>query len=390
MKQQDQFTKRLAFITGLSAIGAAISIWQTRLFHMTRAGADGSGHTFCNIGSAFDCTAIEMSKYAELMEGFPLSGFAISGYLVILILSLYAFSEAHRQHAKKLLVIFAGIATLFSVAYLAIMVGTIGKFCLLCLGVDLINFCILGLAISLPEPKEGFVPFQKLNPPQMAGIGVSALVAAFLITKATNPNADMKRADVEERIQYILTGADKPLNLPSDTPMIGKPDAPVTIVKFFDFQCPGCKIAANAVHPLLKRYPNEVKFLFLNFPLDMACNPLIKNRIHDSACEAAAFALCASQQGKYEEAYSLLFENQENLGTGKIAELMASIPGIDAKQLNDCATLPSTMEKLKSEIRIGEALSIQSTPTFFLNGKKIEGGLPTSMWIELIDRTLKK
>jgi len=128
----------------------------------------------------------------------------------------------------------------------------------------------------------------------------------------------------------------------------------------------------------------------LNFPLDMACNSLIKNRIHDSACEAAAYALCAHQQGKYEQAYTVLFENQESLGEGKIAELLGSIPGIDSNKLKECATLPSTLEKVKSEIKIGEAMAIQSTPTFFLNGKKIEGGLPTSMWIELIDRSLKK
>jgi protein-disulfide isomerase/uncharacterized membrane protein len=390
MNQEQKYTKRLAFISGLSALGAAVSIWQTRLFNMTRAGAGADGHTFCNIGSAFDCTAIEMSKYAEIFGGFPLSGLAIAGYLVILILSLYGFSEAHRQNVRKMLLIFTGIAALFSVAYLIIMVGSIGKFCLLCLGVDAINFAILAIAYFLPQSKEGYVPFQKLNLPQIAGIGTASLIAAFMITKATNPIADMKRVDIDDRIQFILTTQEKQLNLPSDLPMIGKADAKVTIVKFFDFQCPGCKNAANSVHPLLKRYPNDVKFVFVDFPLDMACNSLIKNRIHDSACEAASYAWCAHQQGKYEEAYGVLFQNQESLGNGKIAELVSSIPGIDANKLKECATLPSTMEKLKEEIRIGEAINIQSTPTFFLNGKKIEGGLPTSMWIELIDRTLKK
>jgi hypothetical protein len=99
-----------------------------------------------------------MSKYAELMDGIPLSGFAISGYLVILILSLYGFSEAHRNHVRKLLLFFSGVAVLFSLAYLIIMVGTIGKFCLLCLGVDVINLAIFGISFLLEEQKEGYVP----------------------------------------------------------------------------------------------------------------------------------------------------------------------------------------------------------------------------------------
>jgi protein-disulfide isomerase/uncharacterized membrane protein len=380
--------KKIIFITALSTLGAAISIWQTYLFQMTRAGA-GGGHTFCNIGSAFDCTAIEMSKYAELADGIPLSGFAIAGYLVILILALYGLSEAHRNHVRKLLLVFSGIAALFSVAYLLIMVGTIGKFCLLCLGVDAINFAIVGFTLSLKEEPEGYLPLQKLNIAQIAGVGTAAMVAALLITKATNPIDAKLKEDLKDRIQFALSGPTTSIPMSSDTPTIGKADAPITIVKFFDFQCPGCKIAANSVHPLIKRYPNEVKFAFFNFPLDMTCNPLIKNRMHEFACEAAALAICAHQQGKFDQAYTILFENQEKLGEGKLAEMLSTIPGMDLNQLISCSKLPSTLEQIKKEVAVGDQLKIESTPTFYLNGKKIVGGLPTSAWIEMIETTLK-
>ena len=62
------------------------------------------------------------------------------------------------------------------------------------------------------------------------------------------------------------------------------------------------------------------------------------------------------------------------------------------QKLQDCTKLPSTAEKLKRDIETGskEKLNIQSTPTFFINGKKVEGGLPTNLWVEIIDRMLKQ
>jgi protein-disulfide isomerase len=199
----------------------------------------------------------------------------------------------------------------------------------------------------------------------------------------------MKREDMNDIVESVLTTPVTPIELPSDTPIIGKADAPITIVKFFDFQCPACKMAANAVHPLLKRYPNDVKFAFLNFPLDMGCNPVIKNKMHEFACEAAALAVCANQQGKFEQAYDILFENQASFEIGKIADLLSAIPAIDVNKLKECAALPSTMEKIKAEIELGTKSKIESTPTFFLNGKKVVGGMPTNLWIEIIDKTLK-
>jgi len=389
MTPSQKYKRNISLISTLGALGAGISIWQTYLFQQTRGGM-GTGHSFCNIGQTFDCTAIEMSKYAEVFGGLPLSGFATSGYLVILLLSLYGFGEAFRQNVRKWLLIFTGIAALFSMAYLAIMVGIIGKLCLLCLFIDTINLALVGLVWTLPKNEDPYIPSQSLNVPQMLGIGIGSLIAGFMIIKATNPHAEMKQQDINDMVESVLNTPITPLEVPADTPIIGKADAPITIVKFFDFQCPACKMAADATHPLLKRYPNEIRFAYFNFPLDMGCNPLIKNRMHEFACEASAVAICANQQGKFAETYEILFANQQSFELNKISDLLANVPGIDLPKLKECTQLPSTMEKIKSEVDLGSKLNIKSTPTFFINGKKMEGGMPTSMWISVLDHLLKK
>jgi protein-disulfide isomerase/uncharacterized membrane protein len=377
----------LPFISLFSLIGAAISIWQTRLFFVTRSGM-GEMHSFCNIGQTFDCTAIEMSSYSELFPGFPLAAFAIAGYLMILVLSLYGMSENMRKSIRTLLVTFTSIAILFSLGYLLIMVNQIGKLCLLCLSVDVINVILLILALKLPKPES--YSSGDLALPRVVGIGFLALFVAFLFSRGLNPQAEMKQEDMNDMVESVLATPAVAVTLPSDAPVVGDPNAPVTMVKFSDYQCPACKMGANAIHPLFKRYPKDVKFVFINYPLDQACNPAIKQRMHEFACEAASVAICATEQGKFIEAYETLFENQSNFETGKIADLLTKVKGIDLAKLKACITLPSTAEKIKRDVELGTVMKIQSTPTFFLNGKKVEGGLPTNLWIQIIDKTLKK
>ena len=386
---QTRQNKLLPFISLLSLAGAAISAWQTHLYYLTRSGM-GDLHSFCNIGQTFDCTAIEMSRYSEFAGNFPLSGFAIAGYLLIFVLSLYGFSESMKKNIKPFLITFSAIAVLFSAAYFVIMIALIGKLCILCLTVDALNLILLISAILLPK-QESYASNSGINVTQFLGAGVASLLVAFLITKGLDPQADQKSADVNDIVESVLASPVTPIVLPADVPIIGNPNAPITVIKFSDYQCPACKLGATASHPLFKRYPREVKFAFVNFPLATECNPdpELKHTMHPFACEAAAVAVCATEQGKFPEAYEALFEYQTEFKEGQIANLAASkVPGLDLEKMKSCMTLPSTAEKIKRDAQLGIQSKIVSTPTFFVNGKKIEGGLPTNVWIQILDHML--
>ena len=377
-------------ISVLSLIGAIISVWQTRLYFITRSGMS-EMHPFCNIGQSFDCTAIEISKYAEFLPGFPLSAVAIAGYLLIFILSLFALSEDLKKNLRVFIVPLTIIAFLFSAVYLVIMTTEIGKLCLFCLGVDVINVALLVIAFKLPKPDEESSSGTRLT--HLLGVGFTALVIAFLFTKGLDPQVDLKKEDMNDLVENVMNAPVVNVPIPADAPFIGSATAPVTIVKFSDYECPACKMGATAIHPLFKRYPNQVKFVFVNFPLAKECNPdpELKRTMHEFACEAAEVAICANEQGKFTETYETLFENQKDFAQGKIADLLLSkVQGLDATKLKSCMTLPSTSEKIKNDANIGIGLKVQSTPTFYINGKKVEGGLPTNLWIEIIDRLLKQ
>src|SRR5580704_3348194 len=87
--------KLLAVMSILSLMGAGVSVWQTSQFYVMRGGM-GAMHAVCDINAAFDCTAVEMNRFAEFIPGFPLSAFALAGYTFILIVSLFGFFEKFR------------------------------------------------------------------------------------------------------------------------------------------------------------------------------------------------------------------------------------------------------------------------------------------------------
>ncbi len=373
----------------LATAGAAISIWQTRLFHLTRSGR-GEMKSFCNINATFDCTAVEMSRFAELPGGIPLSGFAIAGYLLILILALFALDSGNRKALRPWLIGLSGLSLAFSAVYLAIMVGVIGKLCLLCLFIDVINSALFVVAWTLPGAGKSDRPFPFSR---VAGSAVASLVVAFLLTKGLDPMAEIKSSDLQDHVESILSAPVNQVNLPATVFSVGPADAPITVVKFSDYECPACRLGANSIHPLFKRYEKQIRFVFMNFPLASECNtdPNLKRTIHPFACEAAAVAVCAGEQDRFLEAYESLFSHQGGFEKDKIADLvLADVHGLDAGKLKACLAQPSTGDRIRAESAAGVALKVQSTPTFFINGRKIEGGLPTRVWIELIERMLVK
>lgn len=147
--------------------------------------------------------------------------------------------------------------------------------------------------------------------------------------------------------------------------------AAVTLVEYADFQCPACQMNAPLVTQLLTEYPEDVKFVFKHFPL---------SSIHKNALIAGVAAEAAGKQNMFWEMHDLLFENQSdwaNLGASEVKEKFVEYAqqiGLNTdtfrKDLED-KSLAQIVNEQQSE---GINLGVMGTPTFFMNGKRIETG----------------
>ncbi len=164
-----------------------------------------------------------------------------------------------------------------------------------------------------------------------------------------------------------------------DDPVIGANNAAVTIIAFEDFQCPFCKRAAPVMKSILQKYPDEVVYVYKDFPLET---------IHPQSKEAALAANCADEQDEFWAYHTLLFENQEDFTESSIFSTLAQKAGLDVIAFDACLSDQRHLPAVQQDQDEGLLAGVQSTPTYFVNGVKVEGLFSEDQWVEIIDSVL--
>ena len=153
--------------------------------------------------------------------------------------------------------------------------------------------------------------------------------------------------------------------------VFGDPDAPVTIMEFADYQCPGCRGFALMVKPQVDlAYINDgqAKLVFHDFPLGQ----------HPHAFLAARAARCAGDQSRYADYHDLIFRTQEDWSpmisaTGHFKDLAEQLE-LDRRAFNDCLDSDQHAEVVSANIMLGRLLQVGTTPTLLVH----KGGPPVS------------
>ncbi|MDJ0361888.1 thioredoxin domain-containing protein [Rhodococcus sp. H29-C3] len=145
------------------------------------------------------------------------------------------------------------------------------------------------------------------------------------------------------------------------------PDGRVTFVEFLDFECEACRSVYPAIEQLREDYGDRVTFVVRYFPIAS----------HFNAERAARAVEAAAQQGRFEAMYQRMYETQAQWGEQQTPQddlfrSFAVDQGLDMSAFDAAYTDPATLERIQTDVADGLALGVQGTPTFFLNGVKIE------------------
>jgi len=155
----------------------------------------------------------------------------------------------------------------------------------------------------------------------------------------------------------------------TDAPSLGDPKAPVTIVEYSDFECPVCRNLHDALRGILPNYSGKVRVIFKDFPLE---------QLHPWARTAAIAGRCAYQQKPeaFWKVYDLIYDNQEIISAGNAWTKMvdyAGQSGLDAEAFKSCMASPESGAAVNASHDNGENLEVNSTPTLFVNGRRMVG-----------------
>jgi len=166
----------------------------------------------------------------------------------------------------------------------------------------------------------------------------------------------------KDKQQVIITGVFPRVQISTqNAPFTGPDNAPVTIVIYDDFECPYCAREAGPLKNLLKKYPEQVKLVFKNFPLAM----------HKNARIAAIAGLAAQNQGMFWPLHDLMFANYRQLNLEKIKELAGSV-GLDMDRLEKDMKDKKLSERINADIQEGKKIGVRGTPTLFINGRRVQ------------------
>lgn len=187
-----------------------------------------------------------------------------------------------------------------------------------------------------------------------------------------------------EELETVVVSTD-------DDPIMGDPEAPVTIVEFSDYQCPYCQAFWKETLPLIKeKYidTGKVKLVYRDYPLPS----------HTEADEAAKAAECVRDQGALaaDEAYyamhDALFLNRSVWSgqadpTDAIVALAEDLD-YDGERLRTCMASAEAQDELNADFTAGKSYGVSGTPTFFINGKKLVGAWPYEVFEKVIESEL--
>jgi protein-disulfide isomerase len=200
----------------------------------------------------------------------------------------------------------------------------------------------------------------------------------------TDPLAALTAGTASQSTIGTVTGTVRPA-IPkietSDDPYLGPAAAKVVVVEFADFQCPYCKEVYSMVRELAAQYGNRVKFILRDFPL---------SEIHPEAQAAAEAAGCAFAQGneKFWAYHDKLFQNQAAL-SATTYEAIATQVNLDVPAFKTCMSSHARQSEIQSDLADGAAVGVTGTPTFFLNGYRVQGVIPKDTFAKALDLLLK-
>ena len=382
-------SKSTPWLTAFAALGLAAATWSTWVHYQILNSP--TYESFCDVNSTLNCTAAYTSQFGAI-GGVPVALFGLlffAGVLVLIALCSQSKAAAPNLPGYVFATSTIGLAVVLYLAYASYFI--LHVVCLLCAGtyVAVIGlFLISGAATNVPLTS---LPMRILDDLKLlvrtpraltaTVVFIAAAAAAIVVfpeqrvTAAANPAEPEQTQTVPAASAALIQQLEAWLaQQPRVTVMAPSDGAAVVILKFNDYQCPGCGQTYRDYKPVLakwaKQAPGKVKFITKDYPLERQCNQFIGQDLHLGACEAAVAVRLAREKGKAEAMEEWLYSNQAAMvNPDSVKKAAASIGGVTDFD----ARFAGTLELVKADIAQGQQLKVGGTPTFFMNGIQMPG-----------------
>lgn len=361
-------TMGLTLLFGLLMLGT--SLYLTNHYYEVKYPTGLASGSLCNFSSFFNCDKTTTSALGNLFL-VPTSIFGI----IIAGLVLFGLIIKNEEYEKTiyftLVVNFIGCIILFLYSLFVL-----GGLCPMCTA----YYIFSGIMLYLFYKKSSDV---KPNVGILAIFLVITLIIGYLIRSNILSKENAKSSIAVSLIDqyYKLPNLGMPTPA-SEFKIAETTNAPIHMAIFSDFQCPACKMLSEQTKKIAELYKGKITIDYYFYPLDINCNPNMDRPLHDLACKASYIAACTGP--KFAEIHDEIFDHQESLSNEYLAKIAKR------ENVESCAKDPKTKDKVVALINSAKTFNVRSTPTYLVNGVKIEGVLPLDQLQIIFDEIVKR
>jgi uncharacterized membrane protein len=380
-------TARIALVCALAGLAASTAAAYVHY----RLLSDPAYLSFCDVSATVNCTEVYASRYGSF-AGVSVAVFGVIWFAFATLMAVAGLTAPPAVGESVSGYLFAAstlaLAVVLYLGYASLVI--LDLVCILCVityAAVIALFLVSGAATSVPMtslPGRVARDLKALRSSPLAMAlavlfigGVASTLAFFpreagpagvaAAGEAATPSSDENRVAEFER--WYTAQPRVTLTVPAD-------GAVVLVVKFNDYQCPACGHSHLEYKSVFAKYeashPGAVRLVLKDFPLEAECNASVTGGMHAAACEAAVAVRLARARNRAEPLEEWLFANQPQMTPDVVRRRVREI----AEVFDFDARYAATLEAVKSDIAYGRQLGVQSTPTFFINGVKLDGALP--------------
>jgi protein-disulfide isomerase/uncharacterized membrane protein len=378
------------FVIILGAAGLGICLYLYSLHIDLLMGEIKSG-PLCGTDNGLGCHSVASGPYSSMM-GIPLASWGAVFFSTLALLGLGGV--IFWRDCGRVFLRWAFCLVVFGLAfdlYLAhTMIFRIRAICWLCVATYAINFIITIVLVKgvwrEPKPRislRAIFPGTKDAPGidlyyrnVIKGLLIGGIMLASVVGVAGSQflSKSLTENDREQLAKIIKNlSQQKPKVIEvKNRPVMGSDDATVMVVEFSDFLCPFCAKASKYIKLAESGTHDTARFVFRHFPLDKSCNRRLRSNLHPGACLLAEGAVCAFEQNKFWEYHDIAFETNTQISRSVVMDNASKI-GLDLGEFKRCLDSGRGLKVVSEDIGAAFNAGVKSTPTLFINGRRLRG-----------------
>jgi len=398
---------RVAWLISIVLLLSGLLIAVYLFYHYLKIADGAKNADVCSAVFGKGCdTALQSSFSSQL--GLPLAAWGIIYYCTIFLFLIIPsfFGKSFKTAANLVIYLLTLSGLITALVLLAVMIINPSLFCPFCTIIHIINLAVFFLLNHttqfsagkiLPAVREGAgaVFSNKIKQPETQWKIVGFACTVFLclsmyfglhiLTLTSEQESaliDSKPILAEYKLQAVR-------NIPvtADDPVTGTANSLIRVVVFSDFFCPSCRRFSSELTRIINKGEGKYNVVFKYFPLSTDCNSSIEKNLHPGACEAAAAAVAAQQQGKFWAFHDSLFTIVPG-SYNDLPRLIAEKTGLNIPFFEEYRHSEMAKAKVIRDIVLAKELGIDATPTVFLNGRLVKDMRPGILQF-LINQELK-